>query len=121
MNVYYSSLEARGYVSQGVLAHCHDTAKIHEACQAAYRKDKWILALTQREETDLEPDINQLYEVGTLCSMIDCTITSRRNECIIEGIKGSTKRFLLALYEGRTEPYGEDNSMDQKSFADYGG
>ena len=92
-----------------------------EACQAAYRKDKWILALTQREETDLEPDINQLYEVGTLC-FIDKIVRLPQGgmNAIIKGHQRvKLKRFHTnkLFYEGRIEPYEEDNSMDQKSFA----
>ena len=92
-----------------------------EACQAAYRKDKWILALTQREETDLEPDINQLYEVGTLCS-IDKIVRLPQGgmNAIIKGhqrVKLNRFHTNKLFYEGRIEPYEEDNSMDQKSFS----
>ena len=91
-----------------------------EACQAAYRKDKWILALTQREETDAEPDVNQLFEVGTLCS-IDKIVRLPQGgmNAIIRGhqrVKLNRIHSNTLYYEGKIEAYEEENTMDDKSF-----
>lgn len=91
-----------------------------EACQAAYRKDKWILAVTQREETDAEPDVNQLFEVGTLCS-IDKIVRLPQGgmNAIIRGhqrVKLNRIHSNTLYYEGKIEAFEEENTMDDKSF-----
>ena len=76
--------------------------------------------VTQREETDAEPDVNQLFEVGTLCS-IDKIVRLPQGgmNAIIRGhqrVKLNRIHSNTLYYEGKIEAFEEENTMDDKSF-----
>ena len=67
-------------------------------------------------ETDAEPDVNQLFEVGTLCSIDKIVHSSRWYECYNSWSSNQAIIPAMRYIWGKIEAYEEENTMDDKSF-----